>query len=1068
MKSMAIMQILLQTALPVALSMSATVRAAELSQNTHSADKDNINSPYSAQMTQAATALSSGNTAGAGANMASGYAGDSVEKWLSQFGTARVQLNVDDKGNWDDSAIDFLAPIYDSKKAMLFTQLGLRAPDDRVTGNFGLGVRTFYTDNWMFGGNVFFDDDFTGDNRRVGFGAEAWTNNLKLSANTYLGTTDWHSSRDFDDYYEKPADGFDVRAEGYLPAYPQLGAKLMYEQYYGDKVALFDKDDLQSNPSAVTVGVSYTPVPLITAAVDYRRGQDSMDETHFGVNFRYNFGQSLSSQLSSSEVQNLRSLAGSRYDLVERNNEIVLQYKEKKQNNAVANMLLTTVKDNSPADGVTANTVTVRATTSDGTPVRNTVISWSIVGGAQQQAKAAAGSAASDATLSAGSSVTDSNGNASVNITSKSAGQVAVQATAGDISRTATTTFVQSVGSLDLVLTQNNSPADGSSQNAGKVTVKDTNGKVMSGVAISWGVNNGAKVAASDVQSNAQGEATIHYTNTKAGAVTLTASAAGKTASVNSAFVSQSEVSAVSVTTTTNNSPANNSATNAAQALVTDGNGQPMANTSVTWSISGSSTATLSSAATVTTNAQGVANVTFKDSVAETVTIVANAGGKSGSSSAIFTQTAATNILVSVQQNNATADGTSTNTVVAKVTDSSGQAVANTAVTWSVGGSAKATSPVTVNTNASGEATLSVSDSVAESVTVSASANGAQGQATVTFVPTVSSVFVAVTANNALADGSSVNTFRATVTSPSGQPVANTSVTWSLSSGTASGTSSLNATTDASGNAVLSVTDTVAETVTATAKAGNIQGQATATFNPASVEVSAVTVTMPTNNQIADGSATNQAQALVTDANNQPLANVALVWTITGSATASATTPLSVTTNSNGIATLNLTDTVVESVTVTATAGGKRGQDTATFTSVNFGPVTLGLEHVYVEQAGDVINQSVAADGVDITVNAYPGMAEGDQITVHFEVTGKLDPDSTIPFPDVTFPVHTVTAQEVGQPLMFTVPAAEVMGAEGESGAAVAQATAVVVRPSTLQQITGASPRYGFDTRAPG
>ena len=1062
MKSMAILQILLQTALPVALSMSATVRAAELSQNTLSADKDNINSPYSAQMTQAATALSSGNTAGAGANMASGYAGDSVEKWLSQFGTARVQLNVDDKGNWDDSAMDFLAPIYDSKKAMLFTQLGLRAPDDRVTGNFGLGVRTFYTDNWMFGGNVFFDDDFTGDNRRVGFGAEAWTNNLKLSANTYLGTTDWHSSRDFDDYYEKPADGFDVRAEGYLPAYPQLGAKLMYEQYYGDKVALFDKDDLQSNPSAVTVGVSYTPVPLITAAVDYRRGQDSMDETHFGVNFRYNFGQSLSSQLSSSEVQNLRSLAGSRYDLVERNNEIVLQYKEKKQNNAVANMLLTTVKDNSPADGVTANTVTVRATTSDGTPVRNTVISWSIVGGAQQQTKAAAGSAASDATLSAGSSVTDSNGNASVNITSKSAGQVAVQATAGDISRTATTTFVQSVGSLDLVLTQNNSPADGSSQNAGKVTVKDTNGKVMSGVAISWGVNNGAKVAASDAQSNAQGEATIHYTNTKGGAVTLTASAAGKTASVNSAFTSQSEVSAVSVTTTTNNAPANNSATNAAQALVTDGNGQPMANTSVTWSISGSSTATLSSAATVTTNAQGVANVTFKDSVAETVTIVANAGGKSGSSGAIFTQTAATNILVSVQQNNATADGTSTNTVVAKVTDSSGQAVANTAVTWSVGGSAKATSPVTVNTNASGEATLSVSDSVAESVTVNASANGAQGQATVTFVPTVSSVFVAVTANNALADGSSVNTFRATVTSPSGQPVANTSVTWSLSSGTASGTSSLNATTDASGNAVLSVTDTVAETVTATAKAGNIQGQATATFNPASVEVSAVTVTMPTNNQIADGSATNQAQALVTDANNQPLANVQVTWSITGSATVNATTPLSVTTDSNGVATLRFTDTVGENVTVTAMAGGKQGQATATFVSAAFGPLVIELEHGNGTQA---INVATVSDGLELTVNAYPGMAEGDQITASFKVTGDVNPDSPggIILPDITLPVHTVTASEVGQPIVLTFDGSGMLGFQGETTPLTGTGTAIVVKPSTQQQISDSTSRV-FDT----
>lgn len=1057
MKSMAIMQILLQATLPVALSISASVRAAELSQSTRSVDKDNT-SPYSAQMTQTATALSSGNVSAAGANMASGYAGDSVEKWLSQFGTARVQLNVDDKGNWDDSAIDFLAPLYDSKKAMLFTQLGLRAPDDRVTGNFGLGVRTFYSENWMFGANVFFDDDFTGDNRRIGLGGEAWTNYLKLSANTYLGTTDWHSSRDFDDYYEKPADGFDVRAEGYLPAYPQLGAKVMYEQYYGDKVALFDKDDLQSNPSAITVGMSYTPVPLITAAVDYRRGQDSMDETHFGINFRYNFGQTLSQQLSSSEVQNLRSLAGSRYDLVERNNEIVLQYKQKKQADAVANMLLTTVKDNSPADGVAANTVTVRATTSDGTPVRNAVISWSIIGGAQ---KTATGSTASDAQLSAESGVTDGNGNASVNITSKTAGQVTVQATSGDISGAAATTFVQSVGSLNLTLTQNNSPADGSGQNAGEVTVKDINGNVMSGVAINWSVNNDAKVVASDVQTNAQGKASVHYTNTKAGAVTLTASAAGKTASVNSAFVSQSEVSNVTVTTTTNNAQANNSATNAAQALVTDGNGQPMANASVTWSISGSATASLSSAATVTTNAQGMATVTVKDSVAETVTIVANAGGKSGSSSAIFTQTAATNILLTVQQNNATADGVSTNAVQAKVTDGSGQPVANTAVSWSVGGSAKATSAVTVNTNADGIATLSLSDSVAESVNVNASANGAQGQATVTFVPTISSVFVAVTANNALADGTSANTFRATVTSPSGQPVANASVAWSLSS-TASATTTLNATTDASGIATLSVTDTVAESVTATAKAGSAQGQATATFNPAAVEVSSVTVTIPGNNQPANGSATNQAQALVTDVNNQPLANVQLVWSITGSATVNATTPLSVTTDSNGIATLRFTDTVGESVTVTATAGGKQGQATATFASAAFGPLVIELEHGSNTEA---INVATVRDGLELTVDAYPGMAEGDQITASFKVTGVVDPDSpggTL-LPDITLPVHTVMASEVGQPIVLTFDGDGLLGFQGETTVLTGTGTAIVVRPSTQQQISDSTSRV-FDT----
>lgn len=237
------LQIFLQVTFPLVsvIPHNATAQSstsAEISPSPFSVDRNENSSvtgiaalPYGDTMSSLASALSSNGTDGIAStakSTATGYASSSAQQWLSQFGTARVQLNVDDNGNWDDSAIDFLAPLYDNKKSMLFTQLGIRAPDGRVTGNLGMGVRTFYLENWMFGGNVFFDDDFTGKNRRVGVGAEAWTDNLKLSANTYVGTTDWHSSRDFDDYYEKPADGYDVRAEGYLPAYPQLGAKLMY------------------------------------------------------------------------------------------------------------------------------------------------------------------------------------------------------------------------------------------------------------------------------------------------------------------------------------------------------------------------------------------------------------------------------------------------------------------------------------------------------------------------------------------------------------------------------------------------------------------------------------------------------------------------------------------------------------------------------------------------------------------------------------------------------------------------------------------------------------------------
>lgn len=112
----------------------------------------------------------------------------------------------------------------------------------------------------MSGINFFFDHDLSRYHSRAGIGAEYWRDYLKLSSNGYLRLTNWRSAPELDNDYEaRPANGWDVRAEGWLPAWPYLGGKLVYEQYYGDEVALFDKDDRQSNPHAITAGLNYTP-----------------------------------------------------------------------------------------------------------------------------------------------------------------------------------------------------------------------------------------------------------------------------------------------------------------------------------------------------------------------------------------------------------------------------------------------------------------------------------------------------------------------------------------------------------------------------------------------------------------------------------------------------------------------------------------------------------------------------------------------------------------------------------------------------------------------------------------
>ncbi len=282
----------------------------------------------------AGSLLSSANSGEVAATMArsavTGETNKSVEQWLSQYGTARVQLNLDEKMNLDKSSADVLVPLAEKQNSMIFTQLGIRNNDSRNTVNIGVGGRVIYND-WMYGVNTFYDYDITGQNRRLGVGTEAWTDYLKLSANGYLGLTDWHQSRNFADYNERPANGYDVRAEAYLPAYPQLGGKLMFEQYHGDEVALFGKNNRQKDPYALTVGLSYTPIPLVTLGADYRSGRSGQNDSNIGLQFNYRLGEPWQSQIDPSAVAGSRTLAGSRYDLVERNNNIVLDYQKQQQ-----------------------------------------------------------------------------------------------------------------------------------------------------------------------------------------------------------------------------------------------------------------------------------------------------------------------------------------------------------------------------------------------------------------------------------------------------------------------------------------------------------------------------------------------------------------------------------------------------------------------------------------------------------------------------------------------------------------------------------------------------------------
>ncbi|MEX4004136.1 inverse autotransporter beta domain-containing protein, partial [Paraburkholderia sp. EG285A] len=523
----------------------------------------------------------------------SSAADSAIEKYLRQFATTR--LNIGGGNKFHDYSLDMLVALKQTKETVWFTQLGYRRSNAlstyyRNTANLGLGVRTYVDDyRWLLGANVFYDRDVTRQHQRLGVGLEAWTDYLKLSANGYMRLTNWRDSEDIVGYRERPANGWDIRAEGYLPQYPQLGMKLMYEKYYGDKVGLFGSSALQSSPSAVTVGLTWQPVPLIGFDVNYRRGQGGHSDGGMMATLAYRMGVPLKDQLDPASVGESRQIRFNRLDLVNRNNEIVLQYQKKEGHISLA----------SSVSGYPDSTVSFAVNAYSGVGFKS--LSWE-------------GSASSFAQAYSG-------GSGTLNLPVYMPGGVntydlRLVGIEKDGTRVTSNTMTVTVSEtlLTLAASKASALANGVDSVTFTATVTSTSGAGVSGQTVRWTVPADAKLVSSTTLTNSAGEATATVTSTKAGLLTMQVldSSSSAAASASVTFIADTSTATVATLTASPTSiTANGTSTSTLTATLKDANGNALgAGLTVTWS----TTAGTLSATSSTTNSSGQATVTLTSS----------------------------------------------------------------------------------------------------------------------------------------------------------------------------------------------------------------------------------------------------------------------------------------------------------------------------------------------------------------------------------------------------------------------------------------------------------------------
>ncbi len=995
------------------------------SNNPNENNKKDVDDLLARNAMGAGKLLSNDNTSDAASNMARSAVTNEInassQQWLNQFGTARVQLNVDSDFKLDNSALDLLVPLKDSESSLLFTQLGVRNKDSRNTVNIGAGIRQYQGD-WMYGANTFFDNDLTGKNRRVGGGAEVATDYLKFSANTYFGLTGWHQSRDFSSYDERPADGFDIRTEAYLPAYPQLGGKLMYEKYRGDEVALFGKDDRQKDPHAVTLGVNYTPVPLVTIGAEHREGKGNNNNTSVNVQLNYRMGQPWNDQIDQSAVAANRTLAGSRYDLVERNNNIVLDYKKQElihlvlpdrisgsgggaitltaqvrakygfsriewdatplenaggstspltqsslsvtlpfyqhilrtsnthtisavaydaqgnaSNRAVTSIEVTrpetmvishlaTTIDNATANGIATNTVQATVTDGDGQPIIGQLINFAVN---------------TQATLSTTEARTGANGTASTTLTHTVSGVSRVSVTLGSSSRSVDTTFVADestaeITAANLTVTTNDSVANGSDTNVVRAKVTDAYTNAVANQSVIFSASNGATVIDQTVITNAEGIADSTLTNTTAGVSVVTATLGGQSQQVDTTFKPGS-TAAISLVKLADRAVADGIDQNEIQVVLRDGTGNAVPN--VPMSIQADNGAIVV-ASTPNTGVDGTINATFTNLRAgESVVSVTSPALVGMTMTMTFSadpRTAVVSTLAAID-NNAKADGTDTNVVRAWVVDANGNSVPGVSVTFDAGnGAVLAQNPVVTDRNGYAENTLTnlaIGTTTVKATTVT----DPVGQTVNThFVAgAVDTITLTVPVNGAVANGVNTNSVQAVVSDSGGNPVTGATVVFSSTNATAQVTTVIG-TTGVDGIATATLTNTVAGTSNVVATIDTVNANIDTAFVAGAVAT--ITLTAPVNGAVADGADTNQVDALVEDANGNPITGAAVVFSSANGATILSST---MNTGVNGVASTLLTHTVAGTSNVVATVDTVNANIDTTFVAGAVATITL-------------------------------------------------------------------------------------------------------------------------------
>ncbi|EMV6154331.1 Ig-like domain-containing protein, partial [Escherichia coli] len=656
--------------------------------------------------------------------------------------------------------------------------------------------------------------------------------------------------------------------------------------------------------------------------------------------------------------------------------------------------VLEVTQDYAVADGSTANTLRARVTDAFGNALAGQTVSVT---------------AGNGATVSP-TVITGPDGTVEISVTSQTAGVSAVTATINNSTASQNVMFIADVRTAkiaDLVVTRDNSVADGAMANTLQVKVTDANGNTLAGQTVSVLADNSATTAPT-VITEPDGTVEISVTSQTAGTSTVTATINSSSQSQNVTFIADIRTAQIAdLVVIKDGSVADGSTANMLRVRVTDAFGNALGGQTVSVLADNGVT----TAPTVITEPDGTVEISVTSQTAGVSAVTATINSSSQSQNVTFIADVSTAKIADlvVIKDGSEADGSTANTLRVRVTDAFGNTLAGQTV--SVLADNGATTAPTVITEPDGTVEISVTSQTAGVSAVTASINSSSQSRNVTFVADVRTAQIAdlvVIKDGSEADGATANTLRARVTDAFGNALAGQTVSVLADNGA---TVAPTVTTQPDGTVEISVTSQTAGISAVTASINNSSLSRNVTFIADVSTAKIADLVVIKDGSEADGSTANTLQVKVTDANGNTLAG----QTVSVLAGNSATVTPTVTTKPDGTVEISVTSQTAGISAVTASINSSSQSRNVTF-----------IADVRTAKIADlvVIKDDSVADGAmanmlrarvtDAFGNALAGQTvsvlAGNSATVAPTMTTKPDGTVEISVTSQTAGTSTVTA----------------------------------------------------------